>query len=317
VLSEIPEEWLERLGRFMAQTAASSPGASPSAGDVAMLFQTIVGAWPPELAIDDRAGCAAYCERLAAWQQKALREAKLATDWTAPNEAYESAARKLLKQLFADPSGLLGEVAAFAHRIAPAGAVNGLTQVVLKLTAPGIPDFYQGTEFWDLSLVDPDNRREVDFKARIDALASLTSFRDLARRWRNGRIKQAVIRHILAFREKCPDLFGAGEYIPLAIDGPAADHVMAFARRRGSATAIMVAARLTAHLLGPGDAITIPPSAWADTAIRLPRGMAPHLRNVLTGEECFAEGGCGPVSLILAELPVALLATAADEIAKS
>ena len=129
----------------------------PSRADVAILFQMIVGAWPPELAVEDRDGCAAFCDRLATWQQKALREAKLATDWTAPDTGYEFAARTFLKRIFADgsPAPLLGEIAAFADRIAAAGAVNGLSQVLLKLASPGVPDFYQSTEFWDFSLVDP------------------------------------------------------------------------------------------------------------------------------------------------------------------
>ena len=116
----------------------------------------IVGAWPPDLAIEDAAGCKAFAARLAGWQQKALREAKLVTDWIAPNEPYESAARAFLTRLFAGEADLLPDIARFARRIGPAGAANGLAQTLLKFTAPGVPDIYQGTDCWDLSLVDPE-----------------------------------------------------------------------------------------------------------------------------------------------------------------
>jgi (1->4)-alpha-D-glucan 1-alpha-D-glucosylmutase len=133
VLSEVAAEWQAQLGRWTAHAASfmGVPGPTPSAGDVAILLQMIVGAWPPDLAADDAVGCSAYCARLAAWQQKVLREAKLATDWTVPDEDYESAAQRFLLAIFdrASPNTVLDEIATFAHRIAPAGAVNGLSQV--------------------------------------------------------------------------------------------------------------------------------------------------------------------------------------------
>ena len=145
----------------------------PSAGDIAILLQTVVGAWPPGLEPTDRERLAAYAKRIVAWQQKALREATLFSDWSAPNEPYERAARELVAWLLAGPSELLTEIADFAWRIAPAGAVNGLAQVLLKLTAPGVPDIYQGTEYWDFSLIDPDNRTPVDFAARKRTLRKI------------------------------------------------------------------------------------------------------------------------------------------------
>jgi (1->4)-alpha-D-glucan 1-alpha-D-glucosylmutase len=139
---------------------------APSREDVAKLLQTIVGTWPPELSTDDPDRCAAFAGRLAGWQEKASREAKLATDWTAPNQSCEAAARQFLMGLFAADEWR-ADIAAFSHGIAPAGVVNGLAQTLLKLTAPGVPDIYQGTEFWDLSLVDPDKRRPVNFDSRM------------------------------------------------------------------------------------------------------------------------------------------------------
>jgi len=131
-----------------------------------ILFQTIVGAWPIGLTSSDAEGSAVFGRRIAAWQQKALREAKLHTDWTAPNEEYERAAAEMVAWLFSRPSELLSEIAQFAARVSEIGVVNGLSQLVVKLTGPGVPDIYQGTEFWDLSLVDPDNRARVDFAVR-------------------------------------------------------------------------------------------------------------------------------------------------------
>src|SRR5262252_7965121 len=164
----------------------------PRAGGIAILLQKIGGARPPGLGSADRGRLGAYSKRIAAWQQKALREAKLFSDWSAPNESYERAASELVAWLMAGRSELLTEIADFADRIGPAGAANGLTQTLLKLTAPGVPDIYQGTEYWDLSLVDPDNRRPVDFCARSKSLCA-GSIIELARQWRDGRIKQAVI----------------------------------------------------------------------------------------------------------------------------
>ena len=216
-----------------------------------MLLQMIVGAWPLDLGVDDAEGRRAFAERLAQWQEKALREAKLATDWAEPNETYETAARDLLVALVEKNAApeLLGDIVAFAQRISAAGAVNGLAQTLLKLTVPGVPDIYQGTEFWDFSLVDPDNRRPVDFAARAAGLDA-APLADLAAHWRDGRIKQAVIARTLALRRERPALFADGSYEPIAVRGEHADRVIAFARRlgnrdrdRGGATRRIAAAR--------------------------------------------------------------------------
>jgi (1->4)-alpha-D-glucan 1-alpha-D-glucosylmutase len=312
VLSEISAEWAAHLDRWMTQIASlsgrSGADLALSSGDVAILLQMIVGAWPPQLSVDDHMGCAVYAGRLASWQLKALREAKLATDWTAPDEAYESAARNVLAAIFAGPpTALLRDLATFAHRIGPGGAANGLAQVLLKLTSPGVPDLFQGTEFWDLSLVDPDNRRAVDFTARMEALSAPADIFDLAKRWPDGRIKHRVIHHTLTLRQTFPALFGAGDYVPLAVEGPAANHVIAFARLHGRAAAVTAVTRLATRLLGAGDGIAIPSSAWRGTKLTLPSNVDPHFRNVLTDAEIVAAGDGVPLHLVLTELPVALL----------
>jgi maltooligosyltrehalose synthase len=298
--------WMERTALLSESTAALLPG------DIAMLFQTIVGAWPLLLEVDDRAGCTAYCERLAAWQRKALREAKLATDWTCPNDAYETAARAVLEAIFADTAadGVLRDVFSFVHRIAPAGAVNSLAQVMLKFTAPGMPDLYQGTEFWDFSLVDPDNRQAVNFEARTRSLATPSAIPGLARDWRSGRIKQRLIRDCLAIRKENPRLFDQGEYIPLAIDGAAAGHIIAFARKLDDVAAITVVTRLATSFLNQGTGLTLSPAMIANGVISLPFASGGPYRNALTGADLVAADAGIPLGAALADMPVALLVTA-------
>jgi (1->4)-alpha-D-glucan 1-alpha-D-glucosylmutase len=314
VLSELSSEWAGQLERWIRLTASlrSNSRTAMSAGDVAILFQMIVGAWPPTLLVSDLSECAAYAERLASWQQKALREAKLVTEWTVPNDAYESAARDFLAAIFAGPpSALLGEIEAFAHRISAAGAVNGLSQVLTKLTSPGVPDLYQGTEFWDLSLVDPDNRRPVDFALRVEALSADTHIPDLAKNWQDGRIKQAIIQRSLALRQSSPALFSHGHYLPISVQGPAADHVIAFARVRGREAAITIVTRFATRLLPTGGGILIPPTAWGCTRLSVPDQIGPHFRDALTGAEIISAESGIPLPLAVKNLPVALLTRSA------
>jgi len=273
VLSECADEWANLVTRWIVQCRPlrrELDGALiPRASDVAMLLQMVVGAWPPELDVHDGNGRAVFAERLAQWQEKALREAKLVTDWAVPNEAYEAAARRLATSLVAEDAipELLTEIFAFIERVAAAGAVNALAQTLLKLTVPGIPDIYQGAELWDFSLVDPDNRRPVDFALRA-AGPDASPMEDLARTWRSGRIKQALIAQTLALRRSKPKLFADGSYEPLQVSGTLADHVIAFARRLGSDTAITVVPRIASTFLVRRE-IGFKPDAWEDTAVRL------------------------------------------------
>jgi (1->4)-alpha-D-glucan 1-alpha-D-glucosylmutase len=309
VLSEIPAEWAAALERWLEQSAplreAVAGEQAPHSRDIALLLQTMVGAWPPPLTLEDAAGCKQFAERLAVWQQKALREAKLASDWIAPNEAYESAARGFLMRLFASEAGLLADIAGFAHRIGPAGAANGLAQTLLKLTAPGVPDIYQGTEYWDLSLVDPDNRRPVDFAARMATLDA-TALDALAAHWRDGRIKQTVIARALAARRASPRLFAEGSYEPIEVEGPLARHVVGFARRLGDEIALTVVCRLTANLLA-GDTLSIQRLRWSGTRLRLPsQCRAAQLCDALTGTD-FDGQDAGDLAALLGRLPIALV----------
>jgi len=252
VLSERPTEWAQRQARWIEQCALLRRDGMPDPGDIAMLLQTIVGAWPLDLTLEDTVGRATFAQRLAGWQQKALREAKLKSDWADPNAAYEKAAQDLLHRLVVDEAApaLRAEIFAFIQTIAPAGAVNGLAQTLLRLTAPGLPDLYQGTELWDFSLVDPDNRRPVDFALRQKMLGDETTLAS----WRDGAIKQRLIERALALRTALPDLFADGSYEPVAVEGRFADHIVAFVRRRGSDAILTVVPRLPGTLIrDPAD----------------------------------------------------------------
>ena len=312
VISEVAGEWAALLPVWIARSQRLRREVngvlSPTAGDIAMLFQTIIGSWPPDLPFGDNKGHAAFAERIAGWQQKALREAKLATDWSAPNEAYEAAARDFLLALVMRRTvpDLLDDIVAFADKISPAGAVNGLAQVLLKLTSPGVPDLYQGTEYWDLSLVDPDNRRPVDFAARA---ASITTdhFETAAANWRNGHIKQAIIAATLRYRSNHTRLFAEGSYTPITVEGKFADRIVAFARELGTGVAITVVPRLSHKLLRQGG-ILFQEAIWDDTSLVL-KGDPHVFVNILDARRTAMEDGRLRVGPLLRRLPVALLVT--------
>jgi (1->4)-alpha-D-glucan 1-alpha-D-glucosylmutase len=311
VISEMPDEWGSIVRRWMAMNAAHRAMVdgvpAPSPGDEIMLYDTILGAWPTRLEPANHERRCQFVGRIAGWQEKALREAKLATSWTSQNHPYETASREFLAGIMGAESPFPAEVARLADRIEPAGAVNGLAQVLLKLTTPGVPDFFQGTEFWDQSLVDPDNRRPVDFGERERALEAADSPVELATCWRDGRVKQALIARVLDARRACPELFARGDYAPLLVDGPRAAHVIAFARRRGDALMIAIVPRLPFVLLQSCDSIVIPPAVWQGTSVRLPTGMAGRFRDVVSNVALDLSATGLPLTDALAAFPAALL----------
>ena len=309
VLSEVPQEWSQAVERWIAlaapHCASDGTGLLPSPGDLAIAFQTIVGAWPLDLRLDDRPAIDAYCQRILRWQQKALREAKLRSDWSEPNEAYERAAAAFVAWLFAGRSALLEEIAAFAQRIAPAGAANGLAQVLLKLTAPGVPDIYQGTEYWDLSLVDPDNRSAVDFAVRQKSQDDAPSD-GLAAQWPDGRLKQLLIKRVLELRKQLPALFSEGVYQPLEVAGPMAAHVVAFARYRQDSVAIVAICRHTVRFMAADDRYALPFLQCTNTEIYVPAECCGIYSDVLQDRTLSIQPATN-ASAILDVLPVALL----------
>jgi (1->4)-alpha-D-glucan 1-alpha-D-glucosylmutase len=311
VLSELADDWSHALESWLCLAASRCITVRgtrmPSDGDLNILFQTMIGAWPIGLAVTDKEGLSAYAARITAWQQKALREAKLFSDWYAPNEIYEGAARDFIASLFSGPSDLLAQIEAFARRIAPAGAINGLAQILIKLTAPGVPDIYQGTEYWDLSLVDPDNRSPIDFAARIKTLSG-TFPAEAVSNWMDGRIKQLMIARVLAARQNAPELFANGAYLPLTLTGPLADHAVAFARTNGGQFAVIVAARKPARLTSEAGTLQIPPERWQSTTIVIPSEF--HGANCRTALHCSKEWQLGhqlALNEVLVPLPFALL----------
>ncbi|WP_345815499.1 malto-oligosyltrehalose synthase [Paraburkholderia sp. PREW-6R] len=292
VLSEIPDEWSAKLREWSTLNAPhrraldgkpassaeqdTSDDWSPGPAAEAMLYQTLVGCWPLDLKPDDEAGVKELAERVAQWQLKALREAKLQTSWLAPDEAYESGCHDFLFDILAPQrrDGFLKELYEFVQRIGRAGALNSLQQTVLRLASPGIPDLYQGTELWDFSLVDPDNRRPVDFDLRASLLAQAPPSEFLST-WHDGHVKLAVVQRVLALRAHLPELLSQSTYLPLTVRGEHASSVIAFARRHGNAWAVVIASRLAADLLGnEGDLPLVDPAKWGDTAIEMPSDLS-------------------------------------------
>jgi (1->4)-alpha-D-glucan 1-alpha-D-glucosylmutase len=316
VLSELAPEWTQHVARWAdlnrGHRVLIDGQPAPGPADEYMLYQTLVGAWPamPGQALSPDA-LDAFRGRLTDYMVKAMREAKQRTSWREPTLAYEEACGTFISRLLdaAASQAFLADFQAFHEAVAPLGALNGLGQVVLKLTVPGVPDIYRGCELWDLSLVDPDNRRPVDFARRQrlleeanDGAASLTE------NWADGRIKLSLTAALLEARRHWPDLFARGDYRPLRVTGPAAKHVIAFARRYKQRTMIVAVGRLFARLPRRTGALCPDVSAWTDTNLAgIARVTAP-LNDVLTGGSLspLADGALA-LDRLFAKLPFAVL----------
>jgi (1->4)-alpha-D-glucan 1-alpha-D-glucosylmutase len=286
LLSEIPGPWAEACGRWMAASAPHWAGGEPDRHAQHLLFQTLVGAWP------------LGAERAVAYLAKATKEAKLRTSWTRPDPDYDTARDGYGGAVLADAALMAGIEAFVAPLVAP-GRVNALAQVALQLTVPGVPDTYRGDELWDLSLVDPDNRRPVDFERRRRLLAGLDGLApgELMAGMDEGLPKLALVRAVLHLRRRRPHAFGPGEagaYVPLPLAGPAAAHGVAFTR---GGTVAVVVPRLVLGLEARGGwdttAVALPPGPWAD---------------VVTGAT--VAGGPVPVGDLVGAFPVAVLEAA-------
>ncbi|MBU4611830.1 malto-oligosyltrehalose synthase [Achromobacter sp. GG226] len=310
VVSEVPEAW-----RTFAESWMSSAEDAPHPADQYMLLSTLVAAWAPDLGVNDEAGIDALRERVDAWQVKSLREGKLRSTWFAPDTDYEARCSAFLTERLA-PGPHRDALYAFVTMIAPAGAIKSLAQTLVRLTFPGVPDLYQGTEFWDFSLTDPDNRRPVDFDARIEALGQPLSGPGALQTWQDGRVKQWLVRRALGLRQREPALFVGGDYVPLVVTGAHADDVIAYARRQGDAIALVIVPRRAAARLGQtGEATAslplLPAERWADTQIVLPDAWsditwADALAR-LDAPAIAATQGRLPLAQVLADFPVALL----------
>lgn len=307
VLSEAPGAWEEAVRRwrdFNAGARVELDGAAvPDANEEYLIYQTLVGSWPSG---GLPAGSESYIGRIVQYVDKALREAKLHTSWLNPYEEYDGGVANFIRGILADPAApFVQDLDRFVGTIADAGFTNSLAQLLVKVCAPGVPDFYQGTELWDFNLVDPDNRRPVDFAARRQALAAIKQrlaesrsqlVAELVRQWPDQRIKLFTMWQALQFRKHRASLL-EGKYQPLFSDGPRAPHVIAFARVAEPQWAVCVVPRLTmaawptrrSELAAPADAADWPLADWwRETLCQLPPDAPRRWRDVFTGRALLA-----------------------------
>ena len=319
VLSECAPEWRRSVARWRRlnhrHRATVKGRLAPDTNTEYLIYQTLIGIWPAPRSgrriddLPDRAWFENAKARLEQYMLKAVREAKTRTSWTEPDEGYESALERFIDAILAggDDAPFLSDVARFVARIATLGHWNALARVLLHATAPGITDTYQGDELWMFALVDPDNRRAVDYKRRDELLTAISAPGSLrALHPSDERLKLGIVQRVLNIRRSHAALFRGGSYTPLDVRGPQAAHLVAYARRHERAHAIVIAPRLLGPLMGPDG--TLPD--WRDTEIALPRDLATGtLRSVLRDEEIPISGDSLtlPGSAALGDLPLALL----------
>ena len=338
VLSEIPDGWRRAVGSWMrmnrgARTLVDGEFA-PDRNDEYLFYQALLGAWPAEPAGSDvpSRAPADLVLRITQYLDKATKEAKVHTSWVNENAQYDRAVARFVEATLAGPRAakFLAAFVPFARTIARAGMVNALAQLAVKVASPGVFDCYQGNEFWDLALVDPDNRRPVDYAARRAALDELEPWLTMAadesqspaslpraigewiERWEDGRIKLFVTARGLRLRREAPDLFLRGTYTPIWAHGPGSRYVVSFARQWLSRTLIVVAPRLSTQVPEVNGRLPVGDSVWTTTRLALPASLsAPAYRNALTGERLVpamtAEGRTLELGQVLAACPVAWL----------
>ncbi|HWY21332.1 MAG TPA: malto-oligosyltrehalose synthase [Candidatus Acidoferrum sp.] len=320
VLSEISPMWGLRVREWRrfnrSHKNAINGVAAPSPNDEYLVYQTLVGAWPSE-PLNDQNDWKAFCGRIENYVLKAIREAKENTSWINQNVEYEGAVTSFVRALLnpAADNRFLKDFLPFQRRIARIGLWNSLSQTLLKLTCPGVPDIYQGNELWDFSLVDPDNRRPVDYVSRRRIFEGLKRWGDapdkasidcLMKTPEDGRIKAYLVWRTLCLRQQQVDLFQKGEYLPLAVAGAKAGHVIAFDRRFEGTSVIVIAPRLISGLLNDPERPPLGPQIWEDTHVLLPTiRSGKQSQNAFTGKVVDFESRVN-VSSILADFPVAL-----------
>jgi len=303
VLTEIPEEWLSLVTQWREMNSALKSNGAPDANDEYFIYQTLVGTYP---VLREEEGD--YPARLTAYLQKAFREAKRHTHWSQPDAAYEKAVESFALALLDPGQPFWTSFAAFLQRIMDFGTVNSLVQLVLKSTCPGVPDIYQGCELWDLSFVDPDNRRPVDYSVREDLLRSFSSRPDkafLETLWKNRHAalpKLWLSQFLLNLRSRHPALFSKGDYLSLEVKGRYRDHVLTFARRSGST---WVGVIVPLHLASLCQSADCSPGTldWEDTEVVPPPGAAPSWTALLPG----SGAGNLRLSALFGPLPLAIV----------
>ena len=329
VLAETPELWRRQVFRWSRlhrrHKTRINGELQPSRNDEYLFYQTLVGTWP------DTQACVTgeYVERIVGAMNKAAREASLHTSWIHPDFDYEGALEHFVRAVLGASSGsaFLTDFLAFQRHIAHAGALNGLALALIRYTAPGIPDLYQGNELWRFDLVDPDNRRPVDMKRRQKLLRELQVLRrhpeahrrlaTLTRQLHDDRVKLLVTWTALQWRRKHPELFRTGSHEPLHAHGSAAEHVLAFARQHGESVCVTATMRFPATLLQDGGQTLPGEQAWGDTALALPSTPSSHWHDVLTGRPIETHRHNEQLHVTAAEafamLPVILLSNDPDD----
>ncbi|TFG61258.1 MAG: malto-oligosyltrehalose synthase, partial [Nitrospirales bacterium] len=326
VLSEIPTEWRNRLriwGRFNKKAVHRlEEQLAPSSNEEYLIYQTMLGAWPfGPLSNEVRTK---FLERMQTYMVKALREAKVTSSWLNPDEAYEQAVLNFLSRILSPnpTNSFLEDFLPFHHRIAGYGIYNSLAQVLIKTLAPGIPDFYQGTELWDLSLVDPDNRGLVDYAHHQERLAELQDLQQklnpiellqhLFHHADNGLIKMYITLTALQYRKNHDSLFRQGTYRQLDVQGERAEHICGFLRQENNKVCITVVPRFLTHLISDPTTLPVGESTWGGTWISIPSHLeAQSYRNVLTQEIMALQNESDmvrlPVATLFSHFPFALL----------
>lgn len=299
VLSEMPEAWEERVGKWLEWNASKKLLVAgkpvPDHNGELLLYQTLIGAWPLCEAEETE-----FIKRVKEYLVKASREAKADTSWLDPDEEYESSLSAFVQRILEDAADdrFRQDLRDFIEPVAYYGALNSLAQVVLKVVCPGVPDFFMGSELWNFSLVDPDNRRPVDFEQRIELLKELQQrevspdlAHELLEDWHNGRIKLYVTWKALGLRRAQAALFASGAYLPLDTTGPAQEHLCALARHTEEDWVIAAVPRLALRMTTGGDPAALPGTKppvgaefWADTVLVLPAAAPARWRNIFTGE---------------------------------
>jgi (1->4)-alpha-D-glucan 1-alpha-D-glucosylmutase len=312
VLSEIPDEWDKCLNQWSLwndpKCQIVKGVRAPERNEEILLYQILLGSWPM-----GAPACQCYTRRIQDFMVKAVREAMVHTRWTVPNIDHEQALTEFVGKILEDSEGneFLADFKIFAAKIAYHGALNSLSQLVLKLASPGVADFYQGTELWDLRLVDPDNRNAVDFQLRDRMLADLRektrSAKELTTAWQDGRIKMYVTQRGLLTRRDHAALFLKGDYISLEAQGPKRDCVIAIARRHRGEWCIVAAPRFTTRL-STSSSYNRLWEGWEDTSIVLPKEIPQRWVDVFSDKaEREIQNSTVLVSELLREFPVAML----------
>ena len=330
VLSEIPDEWAREVSRWMriarTQRALVDGEPAPDRVDEYRFYQALVGVWPADVTVV-AAAPADLVSRLSEYMIKSVKEAKVHTSWLTPNEPYELALRRFVERVLTGPTGarLLSAALPFTRRIATLGMINSLAQLLLKIGSPGVPDFYQGTELWDLSLVDPDNRRPVDFERRVvavndvDAVLALDpepragTISEWMRGWEDGRVKLLVTATGLRLRRQVPDLFLDGTYLPLQTEMTVPADAIGFARLStdGSTAAVFIAPRLCHRLVTPEQPLPLG-ECWKTSRVMLPAAVRDReFQDVVTGATIRPTQGADSAWLFVGDalrvLPVSML----------